>query len=89
MKIGFNCSSFDMLHAGHITMLKQEKENLEPILPFMTNVDETSTKKELEETEYEVREKIEVTSFGPVPMNKDEIEKVSEVRRTQKYPLEK
>jgi hypothetical protein len=24
-----------------------------------------------------------------VPMNKDEIEKVSEVRRTQKYPLEK
>ena len=26
MKIGFQCSSFDMLHAGHITMLKQEKE---------------------------------------------------------------
>jgi hypothetical protein len=55
----------------------------------MTNVDETSTKKELEETEYEVKEKIDVTSFDPVPMNKDEIEKISEVRRTQKYPLEK
>jgi glycerol-3-phosphate cytidylyltransferase len=26
MKIGFNCSSFDLLHAGHITMLKKEKE---------------------------------------------------------------
>lgn len=25
-KIGFNCSSFDLLHAGHVTMLKQEKE---------------------------------------------------------------
>jgi glycerol-3-phosphate cytidylyltransferase len=26
MKKGFNCSSFDMLHAGHVTMLKREKE---------------------------------------------------------------
>jgi len=26
MKIGFQCSSFDMLHAGHVTMLKQEKD---------------------------------------------------------------
>lgn len=26
MKIGFNCSSFDLLHAGHVTMLKIEKE---------------------------------------------------------------
>jgi glycerol-3-phosphate cytidylyltransferase len=26
MKIGFQCSSFDMFHAGHVTMLKQEKE---------------------------------------------------------------
>ena len=26
MKIGFQCSTFDMLHAGHVTMLKQEKE---------------------------------------------------------------
>jgi len=25
-KIGFNCSSFDLLHAGHVTMLKMEKE---------------------------------------------------------------
>lgn len=26
MKIGFNCSSFDLLHAGHVTMLKTEKQ---------------------------------------------------------------
>ena len=26
MKIGFNCSSFDLFHAGHVTMLKIEKE---------------------------------------------------------------
>lgn len=25
MKIGFNCSSFDFFHAGHVTMLKEEK----------------------------------------------------------------
>jgi len=25
VKIGFNCSSFDLLHAGHVTMLKMEK----------------------------------------------------------------
>jgi glycerol-3-phosphate cytidylyltransferase len=26
MKIGFNCSAFDLLHTGHITMLKKERE---------------------------------------------------------------
>jgi glycerol-3-phosphate cytidylyltransferase len=26
MKIGFNCSSFDLFHAGHVTMLRMEKE---------------------------------------------------------------
>jgi glycerol-3-phosphate cytidylyltransferase len=25
MKIGFNCSSFDLFHAGHVTMLRMEK----------------------------------------------------------------
>ena len=24
-KIGFNCSTFDLFHAGHVTMLKEEK----------------------------------------------------------------
>jgi hypothetical protein len=77
--------------AGNFSLkqAREEKENLEPILPFVADVGEKPTKEELEETEYEVKEKIDVTSFDPVPMNKDEIEKVSEVRRTQKYPLEK
>lgn len=26
MKVGFNCSSFDLFHAGHVTMLKIERE---------------------------------------------------------------
>ena len=26
MKIGFNCSCFDLFHAGHVSMLKMEKE---------------------------------------------------------------
>lgn len=26
MKIGFQCSSFDLFHAGHVTMLKMEKK---------------------------------------------------------------
>ena len=26
MKVGFNCSSFDLFHAGHVTMLKMERE---------------------------------------------------------------
>lgn len=26
MKVGFNCSSFDLLHAGHVTMLKMERQ---------------------------------------------------------------
>jgi hypothetical protein len=77
--------------AGNFSLkqAREEKENLEPILPFVADVGEKPTKEELEETEYEVKEKIDVTSFDPVPMNKDEIEKVSEVRRTQKYPLDK
>jgi len=27
MKVGFTCSSFDLLHAGHVAMLKECKEN--------------------------------------------------------------
>jgi glycerol-3-phosphate cytidylyltransferase len=40
MKIGFNCSSFDFLHAGHVTMLKMEK-NLCDYLIVALQVDPT------------------------------------------------
>ena len=79
--------------AGNFSLRQaREEDNLEPILPFVADVGEKPTKEELqeiEETEYEVKEKIDVTTFDPVPMDKDEISKVSEVRHTQKYPLEK
>lgn len=80
--------------AGNFSLRKarEEREDLEPILPFVADVGEKPTKEELqeiEETEYEIKEKIDLTTMEPVPMNKEEIEKVTEVRHTQKYPLEK
>ena len=32
MKIGFNCSSCDLFHAGHVTMLKMEKQLCEYLI---------------------------------------------------------
>lgn len=80
--------------AGNFSLrqAREEREDLEPILPFVADVGEKPTKEELEEieeTEYEIKEKIDLTTMEPVPMNKEEIEKVTEVRHTQKYPLEK
>jgi len=31
-KIGFTCSSFDLLHAGHIAMLKESKQHCEKLI---------------------------------------------------------
>ena len=32
MKVGFTCSTFDMFHAGHIMMLKEEKEHCDHLI---------------------------------------------------------
>ena len=32
MKIGFTCGAFDLLHSGHIVMLKQAKENCDHLI---------------------------------------------------------
>ena len=32
MKTGFTCSSFDLLHAGHVAMLKESKENCDRLI---------------------------------------------------------
>jgi glycerol-3-phosphate cytidylyltransferase len=32
MKIGFTCSSFDLLHAGHVMMLKESKDNCDYLI---------------------------------------------------------
>lgn len=47
MKIGFNCSCFDLLHAGHVTMLKMEKDlcdYLKVALQVDPTVDRNTTK---------------------------------------------
>ncbi len=74
--------------AGNFSLRQVREENekdLEP-LSFISNVDETPVR---EETEYEIKEKIDLTTMEPVPMNKEEIDKATTVRHTQKYPLEK
>ena len=32
MKIGFTCGAFDLLHAGHIVMLKEARENCDYLM---------------------------------------------------------
>jgi len=41
MKIGFNCSCFDLFHAGHVTMLKMEKDRCD-YLKVALQVDPTA-----------------------------------------------
>jgi len=41
VKIGFNCSCFDLFHAGHVTMLKMEKERCD-YLKVALQVDPTT-----------------------------------------------
>ena len=41
MKIGFNCSCFDLFHAGHVTMLKMEKKRCD-YLKVALQVDPTT-----------------------------------------------
>ena len=56
MKIGFNCSSFDLFHAGHITMLKMEKEMcdyLKVALQVDPTVDRPGVKNKPAQTVYE------------------------------------
>jgi glycerol-3-phosphate cytidylyltransferase len=56
MKIGFQCSSFDLFNAGHVTMLKQEKnlcDYLKVGLQVDPSVDRPSTKNKPVESVYE------------------------------------
>jgi glycerol-3-phosphate cytidylyltransferase len=56
MKIGFQCSSFDLLHAGHVTMLKQEKElcdYLKVALQVDPTIDRPGVKNKPVQTVYE------------------------------------
>ena len=56
MKIGFNCSSFDLFHAGHVAMLKMEKElcdYLKVALQVDPSVDRPGIKNKPSQTIYE------------------------------------
>jgi glycerol-3-phosphate cytidylyltransferase len=56
MKIGFQCSSFDLLHAGHVTMLKQEKsmcDYLKVALQVDPTIDRPGTKNKPVQSIYE------------------------------------
>jgi glycerol-3-phosphate cytidylyltransferase len=56
MKIGFNCSTFDLFHAGHVTMLKIEKENcdyLKVALQVDPTIDRPDTKNRPVQSVYE------------------------------------
>ena len=32
MKIGFTCGAFDLLHAGHVVMLKEARQNCDHLI---------------------------------------------------------
>ena len=56
MKIGFQCSSFDLFNAGHVTMLRQEKElcdYLKVALQVDPSIDRPSSKNKPVESIYE------------------------------------
>ena len=56
MKIGFNCSTFDLLHAGHVTMLKEEKRHCDYLIAaLMTDptIDRPETKNKPVQSVYE------------------------------------
>lgn len=56
MKIGFNCSAWDLLHAGHVTMLKKEKEmcdHLKVALQIDPTIDRPGIKNKPVQSAYE------------------------------------
>ena len=56
MKIGFQCSSFDLFHAGHVTMLKMEKQLCDYLIVALQvdpTVDRPGTKNKPSQSVYE------------------------------------
>lgn len=45
MKIGFTCSTFDLLHAGHVQMLREAKQQCEYLICGL-QIDPTTDRKE-------------------------------------------
>ena len=56
MKIGFNCSTFDLFHAGHVTMLKIEKQHCDYLIVALQSdptIDRPNTKNKPIQSLYE------------------------------------
>jgi glycerol-3-phosphate cytidylyltransferase len=55
-KIGFNCSTFDLFHAGHVTMLKIEKQHCDYLIVAIQSdptIDRPDTKNKPVQSLYE------------------------------------
>jgi glycerol-3-phosphate cytidylyltransferase len=56
MKVGFNCSTLDLFHAGHVTMLKTEKQNCDYLIVALQSdptIDRPDTKNKPVQSLYE------------------------------------
>lgn len=56
MKVGFNCSTFDLFHAGHVTMLKEEKRHCDHLIvaiQYDPTIDRPDTKNKPIQSIYE------------------------------------
>lgn len=56
MKIGFNCSTFDLFHAGHVAMLKIEKQHCDHLIVALQSdptIDRPDTKNKPVQSLYE------------------------------------
>lgn len=56
MKVGFNCSTFDLFHAGHVTMLKEEKRHCDYLIvaiQYDPTIDRPDTKNKPIQSIYE------------------------------------
>ena len=56
MKIGFNCSTLDLFHAGHVTMLKTEKQHCDYLIVALQSdptIDRPDTKNKPVQSLYE------------------------------------
>jgi glycerol-3-phosphate cytidylyltransferase len=65
-KIGFNCSSFDLLHAGHVTMLKMEKQLCDHLIVALQvdpTVDRPGTKNKPVQSVYERYVQLQACSY--------------------------
>ena len=66
MKIGFNCSSCDLFHAGHVTMMKMEKQMCDYLIVALQvdpTIDRPGVKNKPTQSVYDVMYSYKVVSM--------------------------